>query len=409
MSEQWTDRLLGDLFTLEYGASLSDAVRRPGQVAVYGSNGCVGFHDISLCSGPGIIVGRKGSVGQVCWSKDDFWPIDTTYYVQPKNNIEFRWLYWLLLQCNLSKLNSSTGVPGLNRNDAYSQVAYAPPLVEQHAIATILDSVDEAIRQTDAVIVKLRQVKAGMLHDLLTCGLDENGELRDPIRHPEQFKGSPIGLIPKGWEIITMVEACSKGGGSIQTGPFGSQLHAEDYVKQGTPIITVEHIGELEIVHKNLPQVCDQDLFRLRKYTLAMNDLVFSRVGAIDRCAMVSKNEDGWLFSGRCLRVRPGKQGINSKYLCYQLNSHRCRTWILNNSVGSTMKCLNTTILGLVPLLLSAKHEQEQIGTILFEFDQQIREGSKDLAKLHVIKQGLMHDLLTGKVRVPKNLLEATS
>ena len=78
---------------------------------------------------------------------------------------------------------------------------WLPPLPEQRRIAEILDTVDEAIRRTEQVIAKLQQMKQGLLHDLLTRGIDENGELRDPERHPEQFKDSPLGRIPREWEV----------------------------------------------------------------------------------------------------------------------------------------------------------------------------------------------------------------
>jgi type I restriction enzyme S subunit len=91
---------------------------------------------------------------------------------------------------------------------------------------------------------------------------------------------------------------------SVQTGPFGSQLHNKDYVPVGTPIVTVEHLGQRKMSRQNLPCVSAADKERLTKYILDYGDLVFSRVGSVDRCSWVSKEEDGWMFSGRCLRVR---------------------------------------------------------------------------------------------------------
>ena len=91
---------------------------------------------------------------------------------------------------------------------------------------------------------------------------------------------------------------------SVQTGPFGSQLHNEDYVSEGTPIVTVEHLGARKFSSQNLPRVKEEDKVRLSKYSLKKGDIVFSRVGSVDRCSFVSPAEDGWLFSGRCLRVR---------------------------------------------------------------------------------------------------------
>jgi len=118
--------------------------------------------------------------------------------------------------------------------------------------------------------------------------------------------------------VVNLGVAVGRSKGSVQTGPFGSQLHSEDYKESGIPIITVEHLLENYISHNNLPLVGEEDYKRLIKYKLNEGDLVFSRVGAIDRCCYVSICEDGWLFSGRCLRVRSGEP-INSKYLAFQL------------------------------------------------------------------------------------------
>src|SRR5260370_29352382 len=109
----------------------------------------------------------------------------------------------------------------------------------------------------------------------------------------------------------------------IQTGLFGSQLHASDYVFDGTPIITVEHLmGDGRISHDSVPRVGPADLVRLNRYSLRRGDLVFSRVGAIDRCARVSSEENGWLFSGRLLRVRPDNSRVDSRFLAAIL-SHK--------------------------------------------------------------------------------------
>src|SRR5690606_16610143 len=94
----------------------------------------------------------------------------------------------------------------LNTNILKAVPTKVPPLPEQQKIAEILDTVDEAIRKTDQIIAKLKQVKQGLLHDLLTRGIDDNGELRDPERHPEQFKDSPLGRLPKAWEVTTLGE-----------------------------------------------------------------------------------------------------------------------------------------------------------------------------------------------------------
>ena len=278
-----------------------------------------------------------------------------------------------------------------------------PPLPEQRRIAEILDTADEAIQATKRLIEKLKAAKQGLLHDLLTRGLDAEGRLRDPVAHPEQFVDSPLGRVPREWDVMTLGEVCERNGGSVQTGPFGSQLHAADYKAEGTPIITVEHLGDGEILHANLPLVGERDLTRLSRYGLQKGDLVFSRVGAIDRCAIVTDREYGWLFSGRCLRVRPGLGWLSSLFLSYQLNSYDVRRWILNHSVGSTMPCLNTSILSAVPIRVPQTAERNSIAVILGAQDALIRAEEAHRDKLVQLKKGLMEDLLTGRVRVGKD------
>nr|HPM08885.1 restriction endonuclease subunit S [Paludibacter sp.] len=163
--------------------------------------------------------------------------------------------------------------------------------------------------------------------------------------------------------------------------------------------ITVEHLGDNEIIHKDLPLVGHEDYLRLSKYKIITGDLVFSRVGAIDRCSYVSENENEWLFSGRLLRVRPGSL-FDSRFLSYLLNHHPSRLWILNNSVGSIMKCLNTTILSELPIHIPSMTEQKEISEEISSIDRLIRDSVQEMEKLSPIKQGLMQDLLTGKVRV---------
>jgi type I restriction enzyme S subunit len=157
----------------------------------------------------------------------------------------------------------------------------------------------------------------------------------------------------------------------VQTGPFGSQLHMSDYKKEGTPIITVEHLGENRIIHKNLPLVGDEDKIRLKKYTLKEGDIVFSRVGSVDRCAYVSAKEDDWMFSGRLLRVRTNEK-VDSRFLSYYFNQESFKEYIRRIAVGATMPSINTTILSEVEIILPPLKEQKTIAEILSSLDEKI-------------------------------------
>ncbi len=157
----------------------------------------------------------------------------------------------------------------------------------------------------------------------------------------------------------------------VQTGPFGSQLHMSDYQNEGTPIITVEHLGDNRIIHNNLPLVGDEDKNRLRKYVLSEGDIVFSRVGSVDRRAYVSAKEDGWMFSGRCLRVRPS-QKADAKFLSYYFGLEDFKETIRRIAVGATMPSINTTILSNVVVPLPPIDTQRRISAILSSLDDKI-------------------------------------
>lgn len=174
----------------------------------------------------------------------------------------------------------------------------------------------------------------------------------------------------------------------IQTGPFGSQLHQEDYVPIGTPIITVEHLGENRILHDGVPRITDVDRDRLARYLLRVGDIVFSRVGSVDRRALVRKAEDGWMFSGRCLRVRPNPNKIDSGYLSYFFGLPAFKEHIRAIAVGATMPSLNTSLLSDV-IILHPKDIQEQqaiahvLGTLddKIELNRQMNETLQAMAR----------------------------
>ena len=170
----------------------------------------------------------------------------------------------------------------------------------------------------------------------------------------------------------------------IKTGPFGSTLHADDYVSDGTPIITTEHFktGALPRSKNGLPQVSDSDYKRLTAYTLDDGDIVFSRVGSVDINALITPFQSNWLFSGRVLRVRP-QTDISSKFLHTRLETESIKTDIRTRAVGQTMPSINTEILKITPLVLpSSAAEQEQIGSYFAALDNLITLHQRKCANL---------------------------
>lgn len=182
---------------------------------------------------------------------------------------------------------------------------------------------------------------------------------------------SPYGKLTSGRELSLLGDLCEKNGG-IQTGPFGSQLHSSDYVADGTPIVTVENLVGNAIQGDSAPMVSDEDAARLAKYTLRSGDLVFSRVGSVDRCALVAEHQSGWLFSGRLIRIRPDRQKIDPTYLSYFFGMPKVKAYIRRIAVGATMPSLNTSIMENLQIVVPQRREQIAIGELLSDIDAKI-------------------------------------
>lgn len=200
--------------------------------------------------------------------------------------------------------------------------------------------------------------------------------------------------VNKEWEKIFLGEISE-----IKTGPFGSALHAKDYVVSGTPIITTEHFktGELPLYKAELPQVSNEDYKRLKSYRLKHGDLVFSRVGSVDINALVTEAQSGWLFSGRVLRVRPIKN-VDGSYLHYLLDTTLVKNDILSRAVGQTMPSINTEILKNTLIHSSTDvREQKKIGLFFKNLDDTISLHQQELDTLKQTKQGFLQKMF------PKN------
>ena len=196
------------------------------------------------------------------------------------------------------------------------------------------------------------------------------------------------GTFPVNFSEDYLANLCDSNSG-IQTGPFGSQLHQKDYVPAGTPIITVEHLGKNRILHQDMPCVSDYDRDRLSKYTLRQGDIVLSRVGSVDRRALVRQTEEGWLFSGRCLRVRPDPTKIDSGYLSYFFGLATFQAHIRAIAVGATMPSLNTQILRDVTVPYPPLPEQRATAHILGTLDDKIELNRRMNETLEAVARAL--------------------
>jgi type I restriction enzyme, S subunit len=184
---------------------------------------------------------------------------------------------------------------------------------------------------------------------------------------------SVVGVVPNNWERTTLGAVVERGGGVIQTGPFGSELHASDYVPVGIPSIMPTNIGENRVVTENIARIRPEDAARLSRYLVRKGDIVYSRRGDIERRALIRDQEEGWLCGTGCLMVRLGEDsGVNPIYASYYLSHSAVRQWLVQHAVGDTMANLNTAIMQALPFVVPPPSDQTAITAILGSLDDKI-------------------------------------
>ena len=387
---EWMDASLGELLLVgsgDSGSYKSGDYTKP--VPVYGANGPIGSYTKSNF-GPGYIIGRVGAAGEVSRVDNKVWASDNTLTAIPlSSRCDFSFAGHLLQWLDLSKLITKSAQPLLTQSKLKEVRAVIPILKEQRRIAEVLDTVDAAIQQTDEVIAKLKQVKTGLLQDLLTRGLDEHGRLRDPERHPEQFKDSPLGRIPRGWEVVPLDTI-----GRLVTGntpKSGSKDAWGDYMPFITPgeIRPDNSIGEAE-------------RWLSRQGVLSVRPIPEGSVSVVCIGSTIGK-------TALIHRMVATNQQINSvipdlthdsRYIYIAILS---RANALKRMAGlQAVPIVNKTRFGNLLIPTPPLHEQQRIGHVIGQNDLMQQKEKSFRNKLRHLKHGLMQDLLTGRVRVPE-------
>jgi len=398
---------LASLAKIHYGKSPNEVAFVDGTIPIVGTGGIYGQASRALFD-KGIVVARKGSLGKPYLFQTPFWPVDTTYAVVPFEGVCIEWLYYCLLDFDLTKLNEATGVPSINRNWLAKITFHNPGSAQQKRVAEVITTIDIAIEQTEALIEKYQHIKAGLMHDLFTRGVLPSGQLRPPRdQAPELYQDTGIGWIPRGWAVAPLEAILHESGGYLQTGPFGSQLHAHEYQTEGIPVVMPQDIKEGKIGTDTIARISEKRVVSLAKHQLKIGDIIIARRGELSRAAAVSEREQGWLCGTGCFLLRLGRTDLNHFFFSHIYRYDYIQRQIAGTQVGTTMPSLNNSVLGRVQFPCPTPNEQCDISTRLSNADAETNTLKDHAAKLRLQKLGLMQDLLTGKV--PVNEIEGVA
>lgn len=275
-------------------------------------------------------------------------------------------------------------------------------LDEQQNICVVLDTLDTTIRQTEAIIEKLKQVKQGLLHDLLTRGIDANGELRPPQSEaPHLYKESPLGRIASAWEVRNLEELLAQVDPAMRSGPFGSALLKHELVDSGLPLLGIDNV-HVERFDANFTRFVTEKKFNeLARYSVRPHDLMITIMGTVGRCCLVPEDIGRALSSKHTWTITLDSEKYSPFLAMLQINY--C-TWALRqfakDEQGGIMSAIRSETLRTLKLPVPPIEEQREIESRMRAIGQRIDAETLAVRKLRLQKSGLMDDLLTGRVRV---------
>lgn len=295
----------------------------------------------------------------------------------------------------INDLTWSTTVKHLLADDINNIYVSYPGMREQQAIADFLDAqcakIDSVITDIEKQIETLQKYKKSLITETVTKGLDRSAPMKD--------SGIDwIGEIPCHWGTNRLRYVAS-----VKTGPFGTQLSADEYVDEGIPIINVKNIGYGSIIAEDLDFVPENVADRLSVHRLKLDDIVFGRKGAVDKHAIITDEFVDWVQGSDCIRVRSNSE-IDSGYLNYLFDSTYFGSYVMLYAVGATMPSMSSDILLNARILVPPVQEQKDIAAYLNNQCGKInaiitnKQAQLDTIRSH--KKSLIYEYVTGKKRV---------
>lgn len=395
----WESCELGSLY-LEKRKSkfkVSDATNYGG-IPFYTSGDAVLEHNEIQTDGENIFLATGGLAnvkfynGKVAYSTD-------TYVIVGKENISTQFLYFKILD-QLYYINTNyfqgSGLKHLQKKDFRKHLFALPKTeIEQTTIANILSKTDQAITHTEALIAKYTQIKTGLMQDLLTKGIDENGNIRTELTH--EFKDSPLGRIPKEWE-------CDYLSSKVQV-QGGYAFKSKDFQTEGVQLIRIGNLYNNQLSLNRDPIFLPKEFLKtLPQFILNKGDIILSMTGTAGKrdygFAVQINIEEKVFLNQRVCKFLFQEAKIDKDFLLNVLHSEFYLTKLYESVTGTKQANLNSDNILEIYVPFPIIDEQKRISNYLLKVDDFVSKSKAELSKLQSLKKGLMQDLLSGKVRV---------
>lgn len=406
LPEGWVAKPLSCFTTTRQGGKLGltkESHYVSNGVHAFSAAGCDGFvEEVEYKETEAVVLSAIGAnCGRCFFASGNWTTLANVQAIIPNEEVDPKYLFYRVNQENFWE-RSGSAQPFIKPSSIGSSwVAFPRSKIRQKKIANILTGIDTAIEKTEALIAKCQQIKAGLMHDLFTRGVLPNGQLRPPREQtPELYQETAIGWIPKDWECQRLGLILEKSGGYLQTGPFGSQLHAAEYQNEGVPVVMPQDINDGLIQTTSIARISESRAASLARHRLKLGDIIIARRGELSRAAAVGHTEIEWICGTGCFLLRLGRTDLNHYFFSHVYRHDLIQRQVAGMQVGSTMPSLNNDVMSRLLFPFPNATEQGEITLRLDLAERKIVALQNELSKLKQQKSGLMHDLLTGKMPV---------
>ena len=436
MGSEWRDCTIGDAVTLQRGFDITKKDQMPGNIPVVSSGGVRSFHAESKVKSPGVVLGRKGTLGTVFFLNEDFWPHDTTLWVKDfkGNNARFIYYFFQNISDFLQSLDAGTSNPALNRNHVHPVEMCLPPLPEQEAIAHILGSLDDKIelnRRMNATLEGLAQALFQswfvdfdpVLDNALAAGnpipdeltdraavrrqaLDNGTANREAAQHfPANFQfTAELGWIPEGWEISTIDQECDFLNGYAFKSKELSSTPEESFhvfkmgnIKRGGGF---NFEGTKSYYPKTNANALNKYLLKKGDLLIAMTDMK-SSMALLGHTALMSLN-DVFLVNQRVGRIRgKAKSVLNYPYLYFYSNLPAIIGDLRSRSNSGVQVNLSTAEIKKTLVLVPSKICHDLFDSVSISLLDKFFSNDDEKRILSNLRDTLLPQLISGELRIP--------
>lgn len=401
--EDWEVNQLGDLCSLKSGLGITaKEIDDSSEYRCFGGNGLRGYTKKHTHEGDYALIGRQGALcGNVQYVSGKFFASEHALVASPTKSVNTRWLSIYLERMNLNQYSESSAQPGLSAEKLRILKLITPTSEEQATIAKVLSDTAVLITGLEELIAKKQSIKTATMQQLLTGRTRLPQFAQRPDGTPKGYKSSELGQIPEDWEALA-IDDCATKVGSGKTPNGGASV----YIDAGRPFVRSQNIGWGRLMLNDVAYISDDIHNTFSGSEIQDGDVLLNITGAsIGRCTIAEESIVGGNVNQHVCIIRLNSFRLNARLLVELINSRDGQKQIDSYQAGGNREGLNFQQVRQLKFAVSnSAIEQKAIATILSDMDSELNELEQKLAKARDVKQGMMQQLLTGRIRLPQEV-----